>query len=109
MTTIYHSTLPGGIQRLSAGGSFTYSINDNGWSGRIWPKIGCNQFGQNCSVGEPTTHCPPPKGCQRPVNTYLEFFFPKKGNVENVIYDLSLVNGYSLPVSIIPNPNIQVG
>lgn len=37
----------------------------------------------------------------------VEFNFPEKGSEENVWYDITLVNGYSLPVSVVPN--VQVG
>lgn len=33
------------IKRINPGGRIKYEIGDNGWAGRLWPKIGCDQNG----------------------------------------------------------------
>jgi len=98
--------LPGGVVRLSNGRDYSYNIPDGGWGGRFWPKTGCNSNGQACEVGQSVPPCPP-KGCQPPAETKVEFFFPPTGRSDNVWYDVSLVDGYSLAATI--TPNRQVG
>lgn len=97
--------LPGGIVRLSRGARYSYRIPDGGWGGRFWPKTGCDGSGQQCEVGQSIPPCPP-GGCQPPAETKVEFFFPRTGVADNVWYDVSLVDGYSLPAKIVPNRSV---
>lgn len=46
-------------------------------------------------------------GCDPPAETKVEFFFPPVGDSGDVWYDVSLVDGYSLPAEIVPS--VQVG
>lgn len=94
--------LAGGVVRLGNGRDYSYNIPDGGWGGRFWPKTGCNSNGQACEVGQSVPPCPP-KGCQPPAETKVEFFFPPTGRSDNVWYDVSLVDGYSLAATITPN------
>ncbi|XP_021955579.1 glucan endo-1,3-beta-glucosidase [Folsomia candida] len=94
--------LPDGIRRLSNSGSYTYQIPNGGWGGRFWPKTGCDGSGQNCEVGQSMPPCPA-GGCQPPAETKVEFFFPRTGAADSVWYDVSLVDGYSLPAEIVPS------
>lgn len=96
--------LPDGIVKLEKGKSHDYSIANSGWAGRLWPKIGCNSNGRNCTAGEAVPPCPP-SGCQPPADTKIEFYFPNLASRENAWYDISLVDGYSLPVEIKPRGN----
>jgi len=67
--------------------------------------MGCDGSGQNCQVGQSVPPCPS-GGCQPPSDTKVEFFFPSASdNGNQVWYDISLVDGYSLPVEI--NPSTQ--
>lgn len=93
--------------------------------GRFWPKSGCNADGQGCEVGQSVDPCNPGKfvvdsilwkilqnvsfvgGCDPPAETKVEFFFPAAGDPGDVWYDVSLVDGYSLPAEIVPS--VQVG
>lgn len=102
LTNAQGPALPGGIQKLAAGASHTYNIPDAGWGGRFWPKEGCDGNGHNCEVGQSMPPCLP-TGCDPPADTKVEFFFPKAGNGEQVWYDVSLVDGYSLAAKIVPS------
>lgn len=96
----------GNIRQLNTNAKTTYNIPDSGWGGRFWPKTECDRNGQNCKVGQSMPPCPP-KGCQAPAETKVEFFFPRSGQSANVWYDISLVDGYSLPMEIIPNHRVN--
>ncbi|CAL8128814.1 unnamed protein product [Orchesella dallaii] len=91
-----------GIAKLVKEGSHTYQIPDSGWGGRFWPKMGCNANGQACDVGQSMPPCKP-AGCDPPAETKVEFFFPPLGNGQDVWYDISLVDGYSISAAIIPS------
>jgi len=95
-------SLPEGIVRLANGGVRAYSIPDAGWGGRFWPKTGCDGNGQNCEMGQSVPPCNA-GGCDPPAETKVEFHFPPAGNSDDVWYDVSLVDGYSLPAEIIPS------
>lgn len=71
-------------------------------AGRFWPKQGCDANGQNCEVGQSIDPCNA-GGCDPPAETKVEFFFPPSNDWGDVWYDISLVDGYSLPVEIIPS------
>lgn len=106
LTSDNGAALDGGIQRLDNGGSFTYTIPDAGWKGRFWPKMGCDESGQNCAVGQSIDPCGS-QGCQPPAETKVEFFFAPNGSADQSWYDISLVDGYTLPVEIIPSIQVQ--
>jgi hypothetical protein len=93
--------LPGANHRLDNGASINYQIPNAGWAGRMWPKIGCDGSGQNCFFGQSSPPCPA-GGCHPPADTKVEFFFPANFQGQSW-YDISLVDGYSQPVSIRPS------
>lgn len=70
--------------------------------GRFWPKSGCDHTGHNCEAGQSVDPCNP-GGCDPPAETKVEFFFPPVNDPYDVWYDVSLVDGYSLPAEIIPS------
>lgn len=82
-----------------------YPIPDDGWNGLFWPKTGCDDSGQNCAVGQSVQPCPN-GGCQPPSETRVEFFYPPMGDPRTIYYDVSLVDGYTLPMEIIPIPEV---
>jgi len=102
LTNAQGPPLGGGIQRLNVGGYYNYAIPNDGWGGRFWPKINCDGQGHNCEFGQSVDPCPD-GGCHPPAETKVEFFFPPLNNGYDVWYDISLVDGYSLPVEIIPS------
>jgi hypothetical protein len=93
-----------GDDDIPAGGAFRLEPNQentfnaiNGWtSGRVWGKTGCNDAGQNCVTGES-----PPGGrtTLQPV-TLAEFGLDKYLGMD--YYDISLVDGFNLPLTIQP-------
>jgi hypothetical protein len=95
--------LPDGIVRLANNAKHSYQIPNGGWGGRMWPKTGCDGSGQNCQVGQSIPPCPS-GGCQPPAETKVEFFFPPTSSSGQAVwYDVSLVDGYSLPAEIVPS------
>lgn len=96
-------SLPDAIVKLDAkGGSHNYTMPAAGWAGRFWPKTGCDAEGQACATGQAIPPCSP-TGCQPPADTKVEFFFGPAGGSERPFYDVSLVDGYSLPAKIVPS------
>ena len=78
-----------------------YRIPDFGWAGRFWPKTGCDGTGYNCEFGDSVPPCPV-GGCHPPADTKVEFNFPSQPPSQDSWYDISLVDGYSLPMRIVP-------
>lgn len=94
-------SLPGGTVQLASGQRYVYQISNSGWAGRFWPKTGCDQSGTNCQFGDSAPPCPA-RGCQPPADTKIEFNFPPQPPKTDSWYDISLVDGYSLPIQIVP-------
>ena len=78
-----------------------FQIPTSGWAGRFWPKTGCDNSGYNCEFGDSVPPCPV-GGCQPPADTKVEFNFPPQPPNQDSWYDVSLVDGYSLPMRIVP-------
>jgi hypothetical protein len=95
-------TGPNPAGRLDPGQSSNYRIPDNGWGGRFWPKIGCNDAGNNCLAGSSVSGCPP-DGCEPPADTKFEFFYSPLSSAVRPYYDITLVDGYTLGVAITPS------
>ena len=93
--------LPDGVVRLNNGERHIYQISDRGWAGRFWPKINCDGSGEACEFGQSSPPCPA-NGCQPPADTKIEFNFPPAPYTDASWYDISLVDGYSLPMTISP-------
>ncbi|KAI9316703.1 thaumatin [Dichotomocladium elegans] len=76
---------------LDTGSSQTISKSDN-WGGRIWGQYHCSSGNKNSDIcGTPGTKNPA---------SLAEFFF--HGNGGHDYYDISLVDGYNLPLTIKP-------
>lgn len=91
----------GQIVKLNPSERTRYDIDDGGWAGRLWAKVGCDDGGNNCRFGQSIPPCPP-NGCHPPAETKVEFFFPPINSPDASFYDISLVDGYSLAAEIIP-------
>lgn len=96
----------GAVTRMEQNARVTFTIPDSGWAGSFWPKTECDSNGQNCAVGQSVAPCPS-TGCQPPADTKVEFFYPPINNANTVWYDISLVDGYSLPMEIIPSRQVS--
>lgn len=77
---------------LTPGASNSFTKTDS-WGGRLWARYGCSG-----SSGKDLTHCGTP-GATNPA-TLAEFFFKGFGGKD--FYDISLVDGYNLAMSISP-------
>jgi len=91
--------LPDGVVTLVPAQTYTYAIPEQGWAGRFWPKVGCDETGYNCEFGDSSPPCGP---CQPPADTKVEFNFAPQPATTESWYDISLVDGYSLPMRITP-------
>jgi len=98
--------------KIEAGGShrFSTSVGKGGLTAtRFWPKMGCDEAGNNCEIGEsggPGQGCVQhlPSGddysqCAPPVDSKFEGTFMPPGSPEGVkdTVDMSIVDGFSLP------------
>lgn len=100
--------------KISVGGSavFHTGLNGGGLSAtRFWPKLGCNDKGSNCTIGDsggPGEGCVvrvPGKpddysNCAPPVDSKFEATFAAAGSTAMDVLDMSLVDGYSLPFKL---------
>lgn len=90
-----------GTQQINMGQTGTFNIPSTGWiSGMMWPKVGCDGSGNNCLFGQSRAPCPS-TGCTPPAETKAEFTIPAVGSGQSW-YDVTLVDGYSLPMKITP-------
>jgi hypothetical protein len=86
------TTFPGGLPvQLDPGQSFTAGV-DNGWSGRVWGRFGCT----TSAAGKLT--CP-----DDPYpSTLSEMTLTQDQGTGLDFYDISLVDGFDLPMALIP-------
>jgi len=93
--------------RLSPGDAHDYAIPDSGLaSARFWPKIGCDASGHACTIGDNGEGGGQPcasSGCQPPVDSKFEATFAALGGTASTFYNLSQVDGYTLPFSVTPS------
>ncbi len=105
---IAHSANVGDTQnvKLVDGAFHDYDVPASGLaSARFWPKTGCDPAGQNCKIGDNGegggAPCGP-AGCQPPIDSKFEVTFPPEGAQDATFYNLSLVDGYTLPFKVVP-------
>uniref|UniRef100_A0A8R1I301 Thaumatin-like protein n=1 Tax=Caenorhabditis japonica TaxID=281687 RepID=A0A8R1I301_CAEJA len=89
-------TLDGGEARI-------IDVN-NSWSGRIWARTGCDA-NYNCETGfcKNSEHCDGARGV--PPVSLAEFSLNGYGGLD--FYDVSMIDGYNLPVLIDPYGGIE--
>lgn len=91
--------------KLPTGASFVYDVPVGGIAAtRFWPKTGCNESGLNCTIGDSVAPCPA-GGCQPPIESKFEATFAAKGGPDQTWYNLSQVDGYTLPFKVVPTGN----
>lgn len=90
------------VARIAAGRQRTYKIPDGRTveATRWWPKTGCDKNGENCKVGQSIGPCPE-GGCAPPIDSKFEATWCVGDNCET-FFNLSMVDGYTLPVSMRP-------
>jgi hypothetical protein len=105
---IAHSNNVAAVQNveLATGAYHDYDIPDGGLaSARFWPKLGCDAGGHGCTIGDSGegggAPCGP-TGCQPPLDSKFEVTFAPVGSGQVTFYNLSLVDGYTLPFSVTP-------
>jgi len=98
--------------RVPPSASYDFEITDGLSSARYWPKLGCNDAGAACRVGDsggPGQACDPRHGCAPPVDTKFEATFGTVGRPCNASageiagcdwLDMSLVDGFTLPFKL---------
>ncbi|APR79044.1 Beta-1,4-xylanase [Minicystis rosea] len=104
---VAHSTNVQAAQnvKLNKGAAFVYNVPDAGIAAtRFWPKTGCNESGSNCTIGDSVAPCPA-GGCQPPIESKFEATFASKGGPDQTWYNLSQVDGYTLPFKVVPTGN----
>jgi len=110
---IQQQNMPSGtpsVVRLAPGAHQDYEIPDEGLaSTRFWPKTGCDDTGQNCTIGQSSDPCPA-AGCVPPVDSKLEAtwgctlsdqsqcaYTPQGDRIVDTYWNTSAVDGYTLP------------
>jgi hypothetical protein len=91
---------------LNNGQSHDYAIPAGGISAaRFWPKTGCDGGGHNCAIGDNGqgggVPCPA-GGCQPPIDSKFEASFAAANSKDSNWYNLSQVDGYTLPFKVTP-------
>jgi hypothetical protein len=91
--------------RLATGELHDYDIPTAGvGSVRFWPKVGCNDSGHACRIGDTGEGggAPCTGGCQPPIDSKFEISFAPENGGELSFYNLSLVDGFTLPFTVRP-------
>eukprot|EP00252_Welwitschia_mirabilis_P016672 TRINITY_DN3690_c0_g1_i1.p1 TRINITY_DN3690_c0_g1~~TRINITY_DN3690_c0_g1_i1.p1 ORF type:complete len:237 (+),score=9.49 TRINITY_DN3690_c0_g1_i1:49-759(+) len=103
--TVWAASLkPSGGKRLTKGQTWTINVAAGTQAGRIWGRTGCNfssGSGQKCKTGD----CGGALQCTvsgTPPTSLVEYSLNAGTNKNQDFYDLSLVDGFNLPVSISP-------
>jgi hypothetical protein len=92
--------------KLAHGEHHDYNIPDAGLPAtRFWPKLGCDSNGQGCTIGDSGEGggkpCPA-AGCHPPVDSKFEATFAPLSGTDATWYNLSQVDGYTLPFKVVP-------
>lgn len=95
------------VVKIASGKSHTYDIVDSGDpSTRVWPKVGCDSNGDNCTIGQSVPPCPA-AGCSPAMDSLVEASFAcVSGGTDcpvdsaTTYYDVSQVDGFTLPFKV---------
>uniref|UniRef100_A0A0E0BVJ4 Thaumatin-like protein n=1 Tax=Oryza glumipatula TaxID=40148 RepID=A0A0E0BVJ4_9ORYZ len=102
--TVWPGALPGGGVRLDPGQSWSISVAAGTPAARIWPRTGCSFDGAGrgrCSTGD----CAGALSCAvsgEPPTTLAEYTLGRPGAGGDDFLDLSLIDGFNVPVSFQP-------
>ncbi|RZF43872.1 hypothetical protein LSTR_LSTR007208 [Laodelphax striatellus] len=105
--TVWPGAIPGGGKRLDQGQSWDLDIPSGTEATRFWPRTGCNfDNGQGSCV---TGDCGNRESCQvsgAVPASLAEITFGRPGVGDSLDYlDISLVDGFNVPISIVPTNN----
>jgi hypothetical protein len=98
--------------KLEPGRSYDFFTDNGVASARYWPKMWCDEFGRNCSLGNsggPDQGCGKPGygECAPPIDTKFEATFQARDAAqpgqEYDYVDVSLVDGFTLPFKLVMN------
>jgi len=118
---IQQQNMPSGtpeVVKLVSGAHQDYQIPDAGLaSTRLWPKTGCDDDGNNCTIGQSSDPCPA-AGCVPPVDSKIEAtwgctlsdqsqcgYDPQGDQLIDTYWNASAVDGYTLPFTITVSGN----
>ncbi len=87
------TTFPGGTVEMAPGDSFEVGV-DNGWSGRIWGKVDCTTTSGKLTCTSDSLPASLAELTLTMSSTGLDF------------YDVSLVDGFNLPIEIIAQGHV---
>lgn len=103
--TVWAAAVPGGGQRLDTGQTWTLNVASN-TIGHIWARTNCS-FDPNghgsCQTGDCNGTLQCTGGYGAPPNTLVEYALNQFNNLD--IFDISLVNGFNVPVEFSPTSN----
>ncbi|MGL1885878.1 MAG: hypothetical protein OCD76_05130 [Reichenbachiella sp.] len=100
-------------KKLDVGDIFDIKVPDSGLSStRFWPKMGCDESGNNCEVGQSTANddgSEPIHGITAPIDSKFEATFEAVTETQNQTwYNASHVDGYTIPYVILPKgPDVK--
>ncbi|KAF8412298.1 hypothetical protein HHK36_000259 [Tetracentron sinense] len=109
--TVWAAATTGGGQQLNPGQLWTINMSDDTTTGRIWGRTNCNfdASGQGeCETGDcgGLLHCQD-SGGSTPPNTLVEYSLKQINNLD--FYDISLVDGFNIPMDFKPTTGICRG
>jgi hypothetical protein len=98
------------VVKLAPGAHQDYEIPDEGLaSTRLWPKKGCDETGENCTIGQSSNPCPA-GGCPPPIDSKIEATWgctladqtqcaitPQGDPIGDTYWNSSAVDGYTFP------------
>lgn len=110
---IQQQNMPSGtpsVVKLISGAHQDYTIPAEGLaSTRLWPKKGCDDSGENCTIGQSSDPCPS-GGCPPPVDSKIEATWgctlsdqtqcantPQGDRIADTYWNTSAVDGYTFP------------
>nr|GLL45168.1 osmotin-like protein TPM-1 [Ipomoea trifida] len=107
--TVWAAATPiGGGRRLDRGQNWTINIPPNSKPGSVWGRTNCNFDGSgrgSCQTGDcgGVLRCTDEAG--KPPKTLVEYSLNQFNNLD--FYDISLVNGFNIPLSFSPTKPID--
>ncbi|XBI15455.1 hypothetical protein VPH35_057870 [Triticum aestivum] len=102
--TVWPAALPGGGVKLDPGETWALNVPAGTLAGRIWARTGCSLLGEggSCQTGD----CSGLLACTvsgRSPNTLGEFSLGQ-GESYDDFFDISLTNGFNVPMDFLPVP-----